>query len=67
MAGWWDAGTAASRLRREHWRRWEVAERGRRWEAALTASRQWAVDETMDGFAEVDDDDDDDDDGMEVD
>ena len=64
-AGWWEFGTAASRLRTEHWRRWPFGERERRWEAALTASRQWAVDETMDGFAEVDDDDDDD--GMEVD
>jgi len=67
-ADWWwqwynqgDVGTvaaaAASRLRRERW----IMEVGRRWEAALTASRQWAVDETMDGFAEVDDE------GMEVD
>ena len=58
---WWynqgDAGTAGRRLRRERW----VMEVGRRWEAALTASRQWAVDETMDGFAEVGDE------GMEVD
>ena len=65
-AGWWEFGTAASRLRTEHWRRWPFGERERRWEAALTASRQWAVDETMDGFAEVDDDDDYYD-GMEVD